>query len=95
MFRFYNGLSPRLMNNIFKLKAENYYNLTQVSQFSRLMVKRVYNGTESILYLGPNLWDILSKKLKNIDNLEHFKRRLKHGNLIIAHVGSVKFTLKA
>ena len=25
MFRFYDGLSPPLMNNVFKLKAENLY----------------------------------------------------------------------
>ena len=59
MFRFYNGLSPPLMNNIFKLKAESPYNLRQVSEFSRPMVKSVYLGTESISYLGPKIWDIL------------------------------------
>ena len=41
MFRLYNGLSPPLMNNIFKLKAENPYNLKQVSEFSWPMVKSV------------------------------------------------------
>ena len=35
MFRFYNGLSPPLMNNIFKLKVENSYSSRQVSEFSR------------------------------------------------------------
>ena len=35
------------------------------------------------------------KKVKNIENLEHFKKELKHGNLIISHVGCVNFTLKA
>ena len=35
IFSFYNGLSPPLMNNIFKLKAENPYHLKQVSHFSR------------------------------------------------------------
>ena len=55
MFRFYNGLSPSLMSNMFKLKAENSYNLRQVSEFSRPMVKRVYHGTESISNLGPKI----------------------------------------
>ena len=55
MFRFYNGLSPPLMNNIFKLKAESPYNLRQVSEFSRPIVKSVYLGTESISYLGPKI----------------------------------------
>ena len=77
IFRFYNGLSPRLTNNIFKPKAENPYNLRQVSEFSRPMVKSVYHGTESISYLGPKIWDILPEKLKNIDNLGHFKRETK------------------
>ena len=48
MFRFYNGLSPPLMNNIFKLRAENPYKLKHVSEFSRAMVKSLYHGTESI-----------------------------------------------
>ena len=77
MFRFYNGLSPPLMINMFKLKAENSYNLRQVSEFSRPMVKSVFHGTESISYLGPKIWDILPEKLKNIDNLEHFKKEIK------------------
>ena len=29
MFRFYDGLSPPLMNNVFKLKAENLYHGTE------------------------------------------------------------------
>ena len=77
MFKFYNGLSPPLMNSIFKLKAENSYNVRQVSEFSRPMVKCVYHGIESISYLGPKIWDILPEKLKNIDNLEHFKKEIK------------------
>ena len=31
MFRFYNGLSPPLMNKILTLRAENPYNLRHVS----------------------------------------------------------------
>ena len=73
MFRFDNGLSPPLMSNIFKLRAENFYNLRQVSEFSRPMVKSLYHGTESISYLGPKIFNILPKK---------------HGKLIIAHVGN-------
>ena len=65
------------MNNIFNLKTENPYNLREVSEFFRPMVKSVYHGTESISYLGPKIWDILPEKLKNIDNLEHFKRETK------------------
>ena len=76
MFKFYNWLSPPLLNKIFQLKAENSYNLRQ---FSSLKVKSVYHGTEDqkISYLGPKIRDILPKNLKNIDNLEHFKKEIK------------------
>ena len=77
MFMFYNGLSPPLMNNIFKLRAENPYNLRHVSEFSRPMVKSLYHGTESISYLGTKIWDMLPEKLRNIENLEHFKKEIK------------------
>ena len=59
MFRLYTGLSSPLINNIFKLKAENPYNLRQVSQFSRPMGKSVYHRTERIPYLGPRRFSIL------------------------------------
>ena len=37
------------MNNIFKLRAENPYNLKNVSEFSRPMVEGLYHGTEKNL----------------------------------------------
>ena len=69
MVKFYNGLLRPLMNNIFNLRL--------VSEFSRPMVKSVYQGIESISYLRPKIWDILPEKRKNIDNLEHFKKEIK------------------
>ena len=71
MFRFYKGLSPPLMINIFKLRAENTYNLRRVSEFSSPMVQSVYHRTESISYLGPKIWDIKPKKTK-----EHWRPRV-------------------
>ena len=62
------------MNKIFKSKVVNSYNLRQFSEFSRPKVKSVYHG---ISYLGPKIRDILPENLKNIDNLEHFKKEIK------------------
>ena len=77
IFRLYNGLSSPLMNNIFKLRAENRYNLRHVSEFSRPTVKSVYHGIEVISHLVPKTWDILPDKPKNIENLEHCKKKIK------------------
>ena len=66
MFRFHNGLSPPLMNNIFKLRAENPYKLRHVSEISRPIVKSAYHRTESISYLNHKYETYGQKKLKNI-----------------------------
>ena len=44
---------------------------------SKPMVKSVYHWTESISYLGLKRWDILPEKIKNIENLDHFKIEIK------------------
>ena len=54
-----NGLSPVLMNDIFKIKGEQTYNLRKLSQFYRPKVNFVYNGTQSVPFLRPIIWDFV------------------------------------
>ena len=58
MFKVSNGLSTVLMIDIFKLRGEQTYNLRKLSQFYRPKVHSVYNGTESVSFLGPIIWDL-------------------------------------
>ena len=74
MFKFYKGLLPPIKDIAFKLKKVNLYDLGQVSEFSRPIVKTVYHGTESISYLGSKIWDILTEKLTKIEILENFNK---------------------
>ena len=60
------------MDNVFKLKTENPYNLRQVSDFSRTIVKTVHHGTESISCLGPKICNMLLERLRNMENIEKF-----------------------
>ena len=55
MFKVSNGLSLVLMNDIFKLTGEQTYNLRKLSQFYRPKINSVYNGTESVSFLGPKI----------------------------------------
>ena len=48
MFKFYEGLSPPLMDSVFKLKTENPFNIRKVFEFSRPIVNTVYQVTECI-----------------------------------------------
>ena len=41
--------------------------------FLSFLGRWLYQGTESISYLGPKIWDILPEELNSIENLEHFK----------------------
>ena len=59
MYKLISNLSPPILNAVFKLNSDSLYNLRQISQFSRSLVKSLYHGTESISYLGPKIWDIL------------------------------------
>ena len=77
MFKVSNGLSPVLMNDIFKLRGEQTYNLRKLSQFYRPKVNSVYNGTESVSFLGPKIWDLVPNELKDIGNLSAFKKAIK------------------
>ena len=77
MFKVSNGLSVVLMNDIFKLTGEQTYNLRKLSQFYRPKINSVYNGTESVSFLGPKIWDLVPNELKDIGNLAPFKKAIK------------------
>ena len=65
------------MNRAFKLKSDSRYNLRQILQFSRSLVKSVYHGTESVSYLGPKISNILPDDYKTVQNLDTFKIKIK------------------
>ena len=65
------------MNDIFKLRGEQTFNLRKPSQFYRPKVNSVYNGTESVSSLLPIIWDLVLNELKSIGNLAAFKKAIK------------------
>ena len=80
------------MNRVFKLSSDSHYNLRQISQFFRSLVRSVYQGTENISYFGTQIWDILPGDYKTIENLDIFKIKIKSGNQKLVRAGYVKFT---
>ena len=65
------------MNDIFKLRGEQTYNLRKLSQFYRPKVNSVYNSTESVSFLGPTKWDLVQNELKDIGNIAAFKKAIR------------------
>ena len=64
------------MKDIFPINR-NPYNLRQNSQFSRPRINTVYHRAESILNLGPKIWDLVPSNLKEISDLDKFKKAIK------------------
>ena len=82
MFKVKLGIAPTFMNDIFQTRAipnegvvrslrspTEFYNYTNP--------KTVYYGTETLLSLGPKIWNILPSNTKLSTNLFMFKTNIK------------------
>ena len=76
LFKVKNGLSPPFMNEIFVENAQHYYDLRKKNEFKRNNVKTVYNGTETLTFLGPRIWEIVPDYIKKSNSFEEFKLKI-------------------
>ena len=53
MYKSTNGSFPDIMNAIFQLREDNHYNPLQIYQFIVPHANKVFNGSESVYYMGP------------------------------------------
>ena len=56
-------------------------------------VNSIYNGDETIFFLGPKVWDIIPSEIKEKKSLQVFKCAIYNENQKIVHVGSANVTL--
>ena len=76
MFKVYKNMSPELLNDIFEPK-ESCYKLRANSFFKTRKVTSVHHGTESLSFLGPKIWDLVPLDIKQSDNIDIFKDKIK------------------
>ena len=76
MFKVSNNYSNSLMSEIFD-KRNNVYDIRNPSEFARPNIRSVFNGTESISFLGSKIWDIVPSELKQLETVNAFKREIK------------------
>ena len=55
IFKVTKGLTPDIFSNVFNARKELNYNLLYASNFVVPLLNSVYNGTESILFMGPEV----------------------------------------
>ena len=69
-------LAPTIFSEIFS-KWSVQYNLHHTSEFSVSNVKITFIVTQSLSYLGPKIWDLVPKELKELSSLSAFKKAIK------------------
>ena len=62
LFKVKNGLSTPFMNEIFVENEQHYYDFK--TEFKINNVKKVYNRTEILTFLGPRIWEIVPDYIK-------------------------------
>ena len=60
MFKVSKGLCLETVKGFFQFRNEIPCNLRQRSQFHILPVRTIFSGTESIIFLGPKIWELIS-----------------------------------
>ena len=74
-YKFLQGLSPPLMNEIF-VERNNNYSLRGNTHLTRRRVNSVRYGTETVSFLAPKIWHILPNDIKDSESLDIFKRKI-------------------
>ena len=77
IFKFLNGLSPQIMNDVFQVKSPAPYYLRDKNELYSRNPKTVAYGTESISFMAPKIWSIVLQELKNSQSLYSFKKGIR------------------
>ena len=76
MFKVYGDLSPPIFKEPFHKRTLNY-ELRHSSKFTISRIESVYNGSESIAYLGTKIWNMVPSELKEMSSISYFKKAIK------------------
>ena len=74
-----NGLNPSFMQEI-SCDNATYYNLCNNKEFLQTRMRSVNNGTESVRFKGPQLWQMLPPMIRNSQSLCQFKTKIQRWN---------------
>ena len=75
VFKVINGLGPIFMKEVFKVIEKKNYPTRNV--FHTQNIRTVYNGTETLTFLGPKIWAIVPDWIKESNTILLFKQRIK------------------
>ena len=77
LYKLFHGLSPSIVINVFHFNINIPYNLRSRSEFYSRNPDTVKYGTESISYLVPKIWSLVSNAIKSSKSLDVFKSKIR------------------
>ena len=88
-----NGIAPEILKDIFELQNLSYNVRSTCNQFRRENIKTVHYGLQSVRYIGPKIWELVSNNIKYCDSLSKFRKLFKSWKLEACPAGCVRHTL--
>ena len=77
VFKFLNGLSPQIMNEVFQVNSPAPYHLRDKNELYSRNPKTVVYGTESVTIIAPKIWPIVPQEFKTSQSLYSFKKHIR------------------
>ena len=77
IFKFLNGLSPQIMNDVFQVKSPAPYYLRDKNELYSRNPKTVAYESESVSFMALKNWSIVPQELKNSQSLYSFKKGIR------------------
>ena len=74
LFKVKNNLSPKIMQEVFKVKKNEKYKLRRV--FDSRNINSVQFGIKSLTDLAPKIWSLIPDDIKNESSFLTFKKRI-------------------
>ena len=93
MYKTRNDLNPSFRQEIF-CENESHYNLRNNNEFVQPRVRSVGNGTDSVRFKGPQLWQMLLQTIRNSGSLAQFKANIKNWKGEIVHASCVALSFR-
>ena len=76
IYKVVNNIAPTIVSELFSFSNVNY-NLRSGSQFHQPFANTVWNGQQTMSYLGPKIWNMVPEEMKQKSSLFAFKREIK------------------
>ena len=77
LYKFFLGLSPSIMKNVFHLNTNIPYNFRSRNELYCRNPKTAKHGAETISYVAPKIWSLVPNAIKSSKPLDVFKSKIR------------------